>query len=1427
MKQYGNIDFLGSGTILGLKELVLSPQLLGSTTEGRLYYNSSDKLFYGRTDIAEVVLSGHAQNTDTGTTQTSFIINSLGRKLTFTASTQGSDITIHGEKVVITDQIQTLQNKTLETPVILDLSRAQHDHSSASKGGSLNYSSLTNRPVIHDQNTDTGTTSGTFDILSSGSGVRLEVSNGSMSLKNLLDTSYADLSVQNIVINGDLTVNGTHTTVNSVNLEVSDKNISVNKGGTTAGALGAGLSVLGDLDNPVASLVYDSSTTSKFKVGTPSSEIEIADISSPQVISYKTIDNTNTINAGAVNTGVLPSSVFPTNILKTTTSQTISGAKTFSLPSGSQPFIIDTPYASGATVSQLSADLLDGKHAPVGEIVGTSDSQSLTNKTINGSLNSISNINLATAVTGVLPIVNGGTGSATRNFVDRTSNETIAGIKTFSNQIILTSLTNQLSVVSGSIVANLSWTPTDNRSITLPDSSGTIALTTDIPTGISDTTSQLFNIDKNSSVATITNSGITVGSDSIKPSIRFNGAVWQVSDDGIVYKKISDTHVQNTDLGTTQASFTINSAGINNLVIDTSSLTNPIHLDAEKIVTVDAQQTLLNKTISGASNTITFIGDSSLSTNVLLRSSSQAVTGLKTFDRPSGTPPFGIQTVYADGATVTNLSADLLDGKHAPTGDIVGTSDAQVLYNKTLSNPILPSSLIFQGITHSLSVNFIEPSLSRSITLSDPGANDTLAYLGAQQTLSSKTLIQPKINTSLVLTDPNGDITVTWDSTTSRSIIIPDSDGTISLIDAVQTLTNKSIISSSNHISASIIDTGSLDNSRLSASALEAVSLRHTNNTDTGTTQSTFKINSTGSNLILSANGLSGSRTFTFPDITDQVVTLLAPQVLTNKTIDGSLNTLYNVNLTTSVTGVLPISNGGTGSSTQNFVDLTNSQTIGGVKTFMDLPIGPNITPTLDLHLVTKKYVDQSVPVIHSQNTDTGTTNATFTVASSSSNGQVILQGGQSSGNSDLIINNAGLQSDLTISASSLKTTVEDQHIQGTDHGTTRNDFILDSDGLTPIKLKNNLGILQIRDSVDTSYVKVETKELYAQDRVSIGGISGLNELNLPKNAVVGFRNSNNSGDIAVLKCDSDNTTTILYEGGSGLNIIDQATKSSVLFRVSGTGNTIALGTLSAGNPSINGSTILQGGLASGAHSFTISNSGLITDYTVTAVDIKNSLIASHIHNTDTGTSSGTFTINSNLTLDSVGLTASRVYTFPDSNGIVITDNGSQELTNKKITFPKVNSNTMMQSTSIQLDDAVYKKHVQGTDVGTDSQIFTINTSGDAANYVMLSFENGVNDRSIRLNKATKKIEIQKSDGTYIDIDTIVSQNVSVGKYVFPVSTPQTSWIINHPLNTSNLTITLWDDNNKVILGEITQQTDTLVVVEFAIAQAGRAVLIG
>lgn len=56
---------------------------------------------------------------------------------------------------------------------------------------------------------------------------------------------------------------------------------------------------------------------------------------------------------------------------------------------------------------------------------------------------------------------------------------------------------------------------------------------------------------------------------------------------------------------------------------------------------------------------------------------------------------------------------------------------------------------------------------------------------------------------------------------------------------------------------------------------------------------------------------------------------------LTGKPTYGLLASLNSINLTANVgTTILPIANGGTGSATQNFVDLSSTQTIGGNKTF-------------------------------------------------------------------------------------------------------------------------------------------------------------------------------------------------------------------------------------------------------------------------------------------------------------------------------------------------------------------------------------------------------------------------------------------------------------------------------------------------------------
>lgn len=91
-------------------------------------------------------------------------------------------------------------------------------------------------------------------------------------------------------ITGNLNVTGTTTTVNSANLEVTDPNISVNKGGnqSTANSAKSGFKVeMSDATH--AQIGYDSTKNSKFVIGEIGSEKEIADVSSVQSFTNKAL----------------------------------------------------------------------------------------------------------------------------------------------------------------------------------------------------------------------------------------------------------------------------------------------------------------------------------------------------------------------------------------------------------------------------------------------------------------------------------------------------------------------------------------------------------------------------------------------------------------------------------------------------------------------------------------------------------------------------------------------------------------------------------------------------------------------------------------------------------------------------------------------------------------------------------------------------------------------------------------------------------------------------------------------------------------------------------------------------------------------------------------------------------------------------------
>ena len=89
------------------------------------------------------------------------------------------------------------------------------------------------------------------------------------------------------VIGGNLTVNGTTTTLNTATVDSEDPNITVNKNGNDLSSEGAGFTV--DRTGTKGSLVYANALASKFKIGDLASEAEVVTVSHTQTLTNKTL----------------------------------------------------------------------------------------------------------------------------------------------------------------------------------------------------------------------------------------------------------------------------------------------------------------------------------------------------------------------------------------------------------------------------------------------------------------------------------------------------------------------------------------------------------------------------------------------------------------------------------------------------------------------------------------------------------------------------------------------------------------------------------------------------------------------------------------------------------------------------------------------------------------------------------------------------------------------------------------------------------------------------------------------------------------------------------------------------------------------------------------------------------------------------------
>ena len=178
-------------------------------------------------------------------------------------------------------------------------------------------------------------------------------------------------SGQDTVVRGNLTVQGTTTTVNTDTLDVEDPNITVNNGGSDATSEGAGLTV--ERTSTDGSLIYRDTSASKFAAGPVGSESDLVDTDGSQILQNKTIQG---INGGGTNiiTGLTDSSINPganinasklgtgdvsntefnqlngvtSEIVQVDGAQTINGTKTMAGP------ILNNPAINGAGIDDAA-----------------------------------------------------------------------------------------------------------------------------------------------------------------------------------------------------------------------------------------------------------------------------------------------------------------------------------------------------------------------------------------------------------------------------------------------------------------------------------------------------------------------------------------------------------------------------------------------------------------------------------------------------------------------------------------------------------------------------------------------------------------------------------------------------------------------------------------------------------------------------------------------------------------------------------------------------------------------------------------------------------------------------------------------------------------------------------------------------------------